>query len=39
MRELGIDMSAQTSKSIDVFLNKPMDYVITLCDRTRQNCP
>lgn len=39
MRELGIDISGQRSKSIDEFTTKPFDYVITVCDNARQNCP
>jgi arsenate reductase len=39
MRELGIDVSSQTSKGLDVFLGREFDYVITVCDRARQNCP
>jgi len=39
MRELGIDISGQRSKSIDKFLGQPFDYVITVCDNANQNCP
>ena len=39
MRELGIDISAQRSKSVDVFANQKFDYVITVCDHANQNCP
>ncbi len=39
MNEAGIDISGQRSKSIDEFLGQPFDYVITACDRARQNCP
>jgi arsenate reductase (thioredoxin) len=35
----GIDWSAATSKSVDLFLGQPFDYVITVCDRARQACP
>jgi len=35
----GIDWSAATSKSVDLFLDEPFDYVITVCDRARQSCP
>jgi arsenate reductase (thioredoxin) len=39
MRELGIDISAQRSKSIDAFLAQPFDYVITVCDHANESCP
>lgn len=39
MRELGIDISSQRSKSIDEFSGRPFDYVITVCDNANQNCP
>ena len=39
MRELGIDISGQRSKSIDEFSGRPFDYVITVCDNVNQNCP
>ena len=39
MRELGIDISGHRSKSIDEFLGQPFDYVITVCDNAKQNCP
>ncbi|HEY6230255.1 MAG TPA: arsenate reductase ArsC [Pyrinomonadaceae bacterium] len=39
MRELGIDISAQRSKSIDEFSGQSFDYVITVCDNANQNCP
>jgi arsenate reductase len=39
MGELGIDISGQRSKSLDEFLGQPFDYVITVCDNAKQNCP
>ena len=39
MREIGIDISAQRSKSIDEFTAQPFDYLITVCDNANQNCP
>ena len=39
MRELGIDISAQRSKSIDEFTDQAFDYVITVCDRAKDSCP
>ncbi|HSP69917.1 MAG TPA: arsenate reductase ArsC [Bryobacteraceae bacterium] len=39
MRELGIDISAHRSKSVDEFVGQPFDYVLTVCDHARENCP
>jgi arsenate reductase (thioredoxin) len=39
MGEVGIDLSEQTSKSMDPFLNDTFDYVITLCDHAARFCP
>lgn len=39
MEEMGIDLSKQTSKSMDRFTNEKFDYVITLCDHAAQFCP
>lgn len=39
MRELGIDIAGQRSKSLAQFLDQRFDYVITVCDRAREACP
>ncbi len=39
MREIGIDISGQRSKSVNEFAGKEMDYVITVCDHAAQHCP
>ena len=39
MEEIGIDISQQTSKSMDPFINEKFDYIITLCDHAAQFCP
>ena len=39
MREIGIDISGHRSKSLDEFTAQPFDYVITVCDNAKQNCP
>jgi len=39
LKEIGIDISGQTSKSIDQFLGEGFDYIITLCDEAAMSCP
>ena len=39
MKELGIDISGQTSKGIDPELLLKMDMVITLCGNAEASCP
>lgn len=39
MREAGIDISGQRSKSVDEFAGQSFDYVITVCDHAREACP
>jgi arsenate reductase (thioredoxin) len=39
MREVGIDISGQRSKSIEEFLDQNFDYLITLCNVARASCP
>ena len=39
MREIGIDLSGQRSKSVADFLGKRFDHVITVCDRAKESCP
>jgi arsenate reductase (thioredoxin) len=39
MREVGIDITAQYSKSIDQFRDQEFDYVITVCDNAKEQCP
>ena len=39
MKEIGIDVSRQASKDLKQFLNQKFDYVITVCDRAKQQCP
>jgi arsenate reductase (thioredoxin) len=39
LRELGIDPSGQTSKSLEQFIGQPFDVVITVCDNAAQYCP
>ncbi|MPM11180.1 Arsenate reductase [bioreactor metagenome] len=39
MLEMGIDISDQYPKSVNQFIKKSFDYVITVCDNARQICP
>ena len=39
MKESGIDISANKPKSVELFLDKPFDYVITVCDSAKVKCP
>ena len=39
MREIGIDISHQNSKSVDTFSGQEFDYVITVCDNAKEQCP
>jgi len=39
MLEKGIDISNQTSDSIDIYISNEFDYVITVCDRAKETCP
>lgn len=39
MREIGIDISNHRSKSVDEFAGLEFDYVITVCDHAKENCP
>src|SRR5215213_819888 len=38
MEEIGIDISGQESKTLEVYLDQPFDYVITVCDEANEAC-
>jgi arsenate reductase len=39
MKEIGIDISQNKPKSVDLFLSGSFDYVVTVCDDAKENCP
>lgn len=39
MAELDIDLSGHTSKSMNLFLEQPFDFVLTVCDQAAEACP
>lgn len=39
MKEIGIDISEHTSKSVELFRKKRFDYLITVCDNAKETCP
>lgn len=38
MAEIGIDIAAQNSKSVDRLISKEFDLVLTLCDEAKESC-
>lgn len=39
MQEIGINISNQRSKSIDMFRDRKFDIVVTVCDSAKEACP
>jgi arsenate reductase len=39
MKEDGIDISHHTSNNVNEYTNELFDYVITVCDNAKENCP
>ena len=39
MAEIGIDISAHRSKSVDEFLDDTFDFIVTVCDHANETCP
>jgi arsenate reductase len=39
MREVGIDISKHRSKLVEEFAGQDFDYVLTVCDNAKENCP
>jgi arsenate reductase (thioredoxin) len=39
MGEMGIDLTTHRSKIVDEFRERTFDYVLTVCDNAKENCP
>ncbi|OOQ61990.1 arsenate reductase ArsC [Mucilaginibacter pedocola] len=39
MKRDGLDISNHTSNNVDEYADIPFDYVITVCDNAKENCP
>ena len=39
MAEAGVDISSHRSKHVDEFVGIDLDYVITVCDNAKEQCP
>ncbi|WP_297760639.1 arsenate reductase ArsC [uncultured Muriicola sp.] len=39
MKEDGIDISDHTSNNVDEYSGIPWDFIITVCDHAKENCP
>ena len=39
LREIGIDISKNYSKAFNEFFEFEIDYVLTVCDNAKENCP
>jgi arsenate reductase len=39
MAEIGIGIARHRSQSVEAFLSKPFEYVISPCDDAKENCP
>ena len=39
MREIGIDISGQASKTLERYLRADLSWLVTVCDQAREACP
>ena len=39
MADVGIDISTQQSKAMEVYQGQPFDFIVTVCDRAKERCP
>jgi arsenate reductase (thioredoxin) len=39
MKEAGVDISKYTSNNVNEYMNIQFDFIITVCDHAKENCP
>lgn len=39
LQQAGLPVDSLYPKDVDVFLNQPLDLVVTVCDNARESCP
>ncbi len=39
MKEDGVDISDQTSNDVEIFRNAHLDFILTVCDNAKEECP
>ena len=39
MAEIGVDISAQESKTLERYIDEPLDLIVTVCDDANEACP
>jgi len=39
MKEIGIDISHNTTKSVKELIKQRFDYIVTVCDKAKETCP
>lgn len=39
MKETGIDISYNITKSVKEFIKQKFDYIVTVCDKAKETCP
>lgn len=39
MAEAGVDISGAESKTLERYLRRPWDYIVTVCDQAAESCP
>ena len=39
MREIGVGLDGQTSKTLERYMGEPFDWLITVCDQAKEACP
>lgn len=39
MKEVGINLSKNSPKNVSIYLDSPFDFVFTVCEDAKENCP